>query len=66
MTDWTANAKRYYIKRDRKAIMSMTNTDLEKLYAWCDKNCKGQYILGMGYGMFELDSDATMFMLRWG
>ena len=66
MTDWTTTAKRHYIKRDRKSVMNITNKDLEDLYAWCDKNCKGQYILGMGYGMFELDSDATLFLLRFG
>ncbi len=58
MTDWTTTAKRYY-------DMSMTFEDLEDMRAWCDKYCKGQYILGMGYSMFALDSDATMFLLRW-
>ena len=43
--------------------------NIEPMKEWCRKNCDGlwssetQYEL---YWQFELERDATMFMLRWG
>jgi len=34
---------------------------------WCQKNCQGQwYYQTEGVFDFELEKDATMFMLKWG
>ena len=33
---------------------------------WCDKNCEGKWnFWSEGVFTFELNSDYTMFMLRW-
>ena len=34
---------------------------------WCSANCAGPWLfISEGVFEFELDSDYTMFMLRWG
>lgn len=34
---------------------------------WCDRNCVGDwYFWSEGVFTFDLDSDATMFKLKWG
>jgi hypothetical protein len=34
---------------------------------WCNANCEGPWLfISEGVFEFELDSDYTMFMLRWG
>ena len=34
---------------------------------WCSANCEGPWLfISEGVFEFELDSDYTMFMLRWG
>lgn len=33
---------------------------------WCDQCCEGEwYYIGKGVFEFDLDSDYTMFVLRW-
>ena len=41
----------------------------EKMDEWCEKNCDGLWRSESYYSLywqFELERDATMFMLRWG
>lgn len=35
------------------------------LYDWCDKNCKGYFQQDNYMFLFELESDAMAFKLRW-
>jgi hypothetical protein len=42
---------------------------LPKMKEWCDTNCQGIWrcnVIHALYFQFELDTDATMFMLKWG
>ena len=42
--------------------------NLEKMKEWCVKNCEGLWRNEQYYAIywqFELERDATMFMLRW-
>jgi len=48
---------------DRGSILRETSRDL--LFEWCRENCEGHYWIGMGFGEFELQNDATLFALRW-
>lgn len=41
------------------------NSNRLTLEDWCKENCKGQYWIGMGFGKFELEEDATLFRLTW-
>lgn len=41
----------------------------EPMQEWCEKNCQGLWRNETYYAIywqFELERDATMFMLRWG
>ena len=42
------------------------NLSRDMLFDWCEENCTGRYWVGMGFGKFELQDDATLFKLRWG
>jgi hypothetical protein len=35
------------------------------VFEWCFENCNGKFWVGMGFGRFELEEDATLFKLRW-
>lgn len=48
---------------DNSHVFSDSTRDM--LFNWCDENCTGRYWVGMGFGMFELQEDATLFKLRW-
>ena len=42
---------------------------LPKMKAWCEEKCEGLWRNEQYYALyfqFELERDATMFMLRWG
>ena len=41
------------------------NKTRDMFFDWCNENCTGRYWVGMGFGMFELQDDATLFKLRW-
>lgn len=43
--------------------------NLNTMREWCETNCQGLWrcnVIHALYFQFENDSDATMFMLRWG
>ncbi len=43
--------------------------NLEPMRSWCHNNCQGLWRCESTHALyfqFELDTDATMFMLRWG
>ena len=43
--------------------------NLPKMKAWCEEKCQGLWRSEQYYAIywqFELEKDATMFMLRWG
>lgn len=43
--------------------------NVEKMKVWCDSNCQGLWRSETYYALyfqFEIEQDATMFMLRWG
>ncbi len=47
---------------------SIGYNNLSKMEEWCDKNCHGLWRSHHTYAIyfqFELEKDATMFMLRW-
>jgi len=62
---WHDGAKRYYIKDPVDGGRVLRNDSRDKIFAWCKQHCNGDYWIGMGFGMFELDSDAALFLLRW-
>ena len=44
-------------------------TNLPKMKEWCEEKCEGLWRNEQYYALyfqFELERDATMFMLRWG
>ena len=48
---------------------SIQLSNVEKMNAWCEENCQGLWRSERYYAIywqFELEKDATMFMLRWG
>lgn len=36
------------------------------LYAWCEKFCKGDYLIGDLCARFTSEDDAILFKLKWG
>jgi hypothetical protein len=43
--------------------------NVDTMRKWCEQNCQGIWRCEVYYALyfqFELDTDATMFMLRWG
>lgn len=43
--------------------------NLDKMKIWCEEKCEGLWRNEQHYALyfqFELEKDATMFMLRWG
>lgn len=63
---WTNTAKRYYIYDPIDNSKVLRTKTREQIWAWCTKNCKGKHWVGMGFAQFELESDALLFLLRWG
>jgi hypothetical protein len=68
-SNWEAlintNTKRYYIKDPYGGGEFLRTSTREEMFNWCDQYCKGMFWIGMRFGQFELDSDATLFLLRW-
>ena len=64
--EWTKNAKRHYVKDPIDGGSVLRNESRDLIFDWCKENCKGSYWIGMGFGMFETDNDATLFILTWG
>ena len=62
---WMATAKRHSIPDpvDGGRILRTDSRDI--IWTWCEEHCKGEFWVGMGWGSFELESDAVMFLLRW-
>jgi hypothetical protein len=56
---------RVYIRDPIDHSRVLRNDTRTMLFNWCNDNCKGKYWVGMGFGMFELENDATLFKLRW-
>ena len=43
--------------------------NVDRMKQWCEENCEGLWRSETHYALyfqFELEKDATMFMLRWG
>ena len=43
----------------------LTLSGQKTIEAWCDNTTQGEFDINLWYILFELDSDATMFTLRW-
>lgn len=58
-------AKQVFVKDpiDKQSVFSESSRTL--LFDWCKENCKGCFWIGLGFGQFELEADATLFLLRW-
>lgn len=54
-----------YIKDPDDGMKVLRDKNRDMLFFWCQDNCKGKYWIGMGFGKFELQEDATLFALRW-
>jgi hypothetical protein len=35
------------------------------MFEWCEHSCRGRYWIGIGFGDFEHEDDATLFRMRW-
>lgn len=50
-------------------FLSIMVGNVDRMKEWCDSNCEGLWrseTYHALYFQFELEKDATMFMLRWG
>jgi len=56
---------RVYIKDPVDGMSILSNDNREMLYKWCEENCQGPFWIGMGFGMFIEEEDASLFALRW-
>lgn len=59
------NSKRIFIRDPIDGSRVFRNDSREMLFNWCFEHCQGRYWIGMGFGVFENDEDATVFTLRW-
>ena len=62
---WMDKAKRYYIRDPVDGGKVLRNESREIIWKWCELHCKGKFWIGMGFGTFDLKSDAMLFLLRW-
>lgn len=63
--EWMKTTKRHYIRDPKDGGRVLRNDTRELVHAWCMAHCKGKYWIGMGFGCFELESDAVLFLLKW-
>jgi surfactin synthase thioesterase subunit len=63
---WMKNSKRHYVRDLIDGGHVLRNESRDRLWKWCEQNCKGRYWIGMGFGTFELDEDAILFNMVWG
>jgi hypothetical protein len=43
----------------------ISNDSIDEMWVWCRTNCMGRFHIGIDFGRFELEEDATLFKLRW-
>lgn len=53
----------YVYPRDKRRVLNEASR--ENLFAWCAENCKGPFWIGMGFGQFIEEEDASLFALTW-
>jgi len=63
---WCFSAKKHYIKDPVDGGKILRNDSRDMLFDWCETHCQGKFWIGMGFGQFELESDAALFLLTWG
>lgn len=62
---WMPSAERHYIRDPVDGGRILRNESRDIIWTWCEEHCKGAFWVGMGWGSFELERDALMFLLRW-
>ena len=63
--EWVSNGIKVKVRDpvDNYPILQEDSRSL--LFKWCEDNCRGRFWIGMGFGKFELEEDATLFRLTW-